>query len=122
LIQRARPGGADRCYPPPGPPLEDRVLRRPGRPHLGPSTAGGIKVIRKLARVRGYLGAYTTIFKGNERTLHLRTTYADAFAGTGRRARRRQTGIRVVQDGRRRVRVRGFALFYGVPPARPTGA
>jgi hypothetical protein len=36
--------------------------------------------------------------------------------------RRRQTGVRVVENGRRRVRVRGLTLVHGVPPACPTGA
>ena len=52
----------------------------------GEHSFGGAWTEDKLARVRGYLGAYTTIFKGNKKARHLRTTYVDAFAGTGRRA------------------------------------
>ena len=47
---------------------------------------GGSWTEDKLARVRGYLGAYTTIFTKNERARHFRTTYVDAFAGTGARS------------------------------------
>lgn len=47
---------------------------------------GGDWTEDKLARVRGYLGAYTTIFTANERARHFRTTYVDAFAGTGARS------------------------------------
>lgn len=49
---------------------------------------GGSWTEDKLARVRGYLGAYTTIFTANERARHFRTSYVDAFAGTGARADR----------------------------------
>ena len=52
----------------------------------GEHSFGGAWTEDKLARVRGYLEAYTTIFKGNEKARHLQTTYVDAFAGTGRRA------------------------------------
>jgi hypothetical protein len=44
---------------------------------------GGTWTEDKLSRVRGYLGAYTTIFTSNERARHFRTTYVVAFAGTG---------------------------------------
>ena len=46
---------------------------------------GGKWTVEKLERIRKYLRAYTTIFKGNERARHLRTTYVDAFAGSGHR-------------------------------------
>lgn len=46
---------------------------------------GGSWTEEKIDRVRDYLVAYTTIFTKNERARHLRTTYVDAFAGTGRR-------------------------------------
>lgn len=46
---------------------------------------GGSWTEEKIERVRDYLVAYTTIFTRNERARHLRTTYVDAFAGTGRR-------------------------------------
>lgn len=49
---------------------------------------GGAWTEDKLSRVRGYLGAYTTIFTSNERARHFRTTYVDAFAGTGARSSR----------------------------------
>lgn len=52
----------------------------------GEHSFGGSWTEDKLARVRGYLGAYTTIFTANERARHLRTTYVDAFAGTGARS------------------------------------
>ncbi len=44
---------------------------------------GGRWTQEKLERVRKYLVAYTTIFKGNERAAFLQTTFVDAFAGTG---------------------------------------
>jgi three-Cys-motif partner protein len=44
---------------------------------------GGRWTEEKLERLRKYLVAYTTIFKANERAKHLRTTFVDAFAGTG---------------------------------------
>ena len=44
---------------------------------------GGPWTEDKLERVRKYLCAYTTIFRGNPRARKLRTTYVDAFAGTG---------------------------------------
>lgn len=47
---------------------------------------GGSWTEKKIERVRDYLGAYTTIFTKNEKARHLKTTYVDAFAGTGRRA------------------------------------
>jgi three-Cys-motif partner protein len=52
----------------------------------GEHSFGGAWTEDKLARIRGYLGAYTTIFTANERARHLRTTYVDAFAGTGARS------------------------------------
>jgi three-Cys-motif partner protein len=45
---------------------------------------GGAWTDEKLERVRKYLCAYTAIFRGNEKARYLRTTYVDAFAGTGR--------------------------------------
>lgn len=44
---------------------------------------GGAWTDEKLERVRKYLCAYTAIFRGNERARFFRTTYVDAFAGTG---------------------------------------
>ena len=44
---------------------------------------GGRWTEDKLERLGKYLVAYTTIFKGNERAAFLRTTFVDAFAGTG---------------------------------------
>ncbi len=44
---------------------------------------GGRWTEEKLERLRKYLVAYMTIFKSNERALNLRTTFVDAFAGTG---------------------------------------
>ena len=52
----------------------------------GEHSFGGSWTEDKLARVRGYLGAYTTIFSANERARHFRTSYVDAFAGTGARS------------------------------------
>ena len=46
---------------------------------------GGEWTEEKLERLRKYLKAYTTIFKTNLKALHLRTTYVDAFAGSGSR-------------------------------------
>lgn len=46
---------------------------------------GGSWTDDKLTRIRKYLAAYTTIFQSNERARHFRTTYLDAFAGTGTR-------------------------------------
>ena len=44
---------------------------------------GGPWTEEKLERLRKYLVAYTTIFKGNRRASHYRTTFVDAFAGSG---------------------------------------
>ncbi len=44
---------------------------------------GGRWTEEKLDRLRKYLIAYTTIFERNERASYLRTTFVDAFAGTG---------------------------------------
>jgi len=46
---------------------------------------GGPWTDDKLQRIRKYLTAYTTIFRGNVRAQYFRTTYVDAFAGTGTR-------------------------------------
>jgi three-Cys-motif partner protein len=46
---------------------------------------GGDWTAEKLERIRKYLHAYTTIFRGNVRARALTTTYVDAFAGTGYR-------------------------------------
>ena len=46
---------------------------------------GGDWTSEKLERLRKYLKAYTTIFKGNERARNLFPVYIDAFAGTGYR-------------------------------------
>jgi three-Cys-motif partner protein len=46
---------------------------------------GGNWTDDKLDRLRKYLAAYTTIFKTNSRAAFLRTTFVDAFAGTGYR-------------------------------------
>ncbi len=51
----------------------------------GEHSFGGSWTEDKLDRVRDYLGRYTTIFTKNERARYYRTTYVDAFAGTGRR-------------------------------------
>jgi three-Cys-motif partner protein len=76
---------------------------------------GGTWTEDKLARVRGYLGAYTTIFASNERARHLRTTYVDAFAGTGARsspaqseARLRQTEGSLFEDAEADPEARSF--------------
>ncbi len=47
---------------------------------------GGAWTDDKLERIRKYLSAYTTIFRTNERARYYRTTYVDAFAGSGTRA------------------------------------
>jgi three-Cys-motif partner protein len=47
---------------------------------------GGNWTEEKLDRIRKYLPAYMTIFKGNERARHFRTIYVDAFASTGYRS------------------------------------
>jgi three-Cys-motif partner protein len=52
---------------------------------MGKHRFGGSWTTDKLERVRKYLAAYTKIFKTNVRAKHLRTTYVDAFAGTGTR-------------------------------------
>ncbi len=44
---------------------------------------GGRWTEEKLERLRKYLVAYRTIFKSNERASNFRTTFVDAFAGTG---------------------------------------
>ena len=46
---------------------------------------GGPWTEEKLSRLRKYLSAYTTIFKGNPMAAKLTTNYVDAFAGTGYR-------------------------------------
>jgi three-Cys-motif partner protein len=55
---------------------------------------GGDWTTEKLERVRKYLTAYTTIFKGNPRARYYKTFYVDAFAGTGSRvdSKRKGTG------------------------------
>jgi len=47
---------------------------------------GGAWTDDKLERIRKYLSAYTKIFRANERARYYRTTYVDAFAGSGSRA------------------------------------
>lgn len=44
---------------------------------------GGRWTEEKLERLKKYLAAYTKIFRANERASYLRTTFVDAFAGTG---------------------------------------
>ena len=44
---------------------------------------GGDWTVEKLERLRKYLHAYTTIFKGNQQARFYSITYVDAFAGTG---------------------------------------
>lgn len=44
---------------------------------------GGPWTEEKLARLRKYLKAYTTIFAKNPRAAYFKTVYIDAFAGTG---------------------------------------
>ena len=44
---------------------------------------GGPWTEDKLERIDKYLDAYMTLFKGNPKARKLRTTYLDAFAGTG---------------------------------------
>ena len=46
---------------------------------------GGDWTTDKLERVRKYLRAYVTIFKGNPQAQYYTTIYVDAFAGTGHR-------------------------------------
>jgi len=46
---------------------------------------GGSWTDDKLERIRKYLAAYTTISHANKRARYFRTTYLDAFAGTGTR-------------------------------------
>jgi three-Cys-motif partner protein len=60
----------------------------------GAHSFGGSWTEDKLERVRGYLGAYTTIFTANERARHFRTSYVDAFAGTGARSDRPAAALR----------------------------
>jgi len=52
---------------------------------------GGQWTEEKLNCVRKYLHAYITIFKSNVRASKLRTTYVDAFAGTGYRTSKDNT-------------------------------
>jgi three-Cys-motif partner protein len=52
---------------------------------VGQHIFGGNWTNEKLERVRKYLTAYTTIFKGNARAAYFETTYLDAFAGSGSR-------------------------------------
>lgn len=47
---------------------------------------GGNWTEDKLSRVKKYLAAYMTIFKGNKNALYYKTIYVDAFAGTGYRS------------------------------------
>jgi three-Cys-motif partner protein len=51
---------------------------------------GGKWTEEKLGRLRKYLAAYMRIFSTNERAKHLRTTYLDAFAGSGERSEERE--------------------------------
>jgi three-Cys-motif partner protein len=60
----------------------------------GGHSFGGFWTEDKLQRVRGYLGSYTTIFAANERARHYRTSYVDAFAGTGARSDRPAAALR----------------------------
>jgi three-Cys-motif partner protein len=53
---------------------------------MGKHEFGGGWTTDKLERVRKYLCAYTKIFKRNPGARYFRTTYVDAFAGTGHRA------------------------------------
>lgn len=50
-----------------------------------PHQFGGQWTEEKLTRLRKYLKAYITIFKGNEKASWFQTIYVDAFAGTGQR-------------------------------------
>ena len=54
-----------------------------------PHRFGGSWTQEKLARLSKYLSAYMRIFKKNERAQWYTTSYVDAFAGTGFRAKRR---------------------------------
>ena len=49
-------------------------------------TFGGSWTEDKLGRVRKYLAAYTKIFRRNPKAQFFKTTYVDAFAGTGYRS------------------------------------
>jgi three-Cys-motif partner protein len=53
---------------------------------------GGDWTEEKLTRLRKYLEAYTTIFTRNLQAQYFRTTYVDAFAGTGSREERKAKG------------------------------
>ena len=53
-----------------------------------PHSFGGPWTEEKLNRLKKYLRAYMTIFRQNARASKLRTTYVDAFAGTGYRTLR----------------------------------
>jgi len=67
------------------------------RPNLRAMTSqdefGGAWTQRKLAVLKKYLGAYTTIFHKNERARYYTITYVDAFAGTGSLQRPEPTGF-----------------------------
>lgn len=52
---------------------------------MGKHEFGGDWTTDKLERVRKYLCAYMTIFKGNPQARFFTTIYVDAFAGTGHR-------------------------------------
>lgn len=53
---------------------------------------GGDWTEEKLTRLRKYLEAYTTIFKSNPRAQYFKTSFVDAFAGTGSREDRKARG------------------------------
>jgi three-Cys-motif partner protein len=54
-----------------------------GKPDAQQEFFGGPWTQEKLARVQKYLSAYIAIFTKNQAARHFRTTYVDAFAGTG---------------------------------------
>src|SRR6266700_3287991 len=51
---------------------------------------GGGWTEEKLARIKKYLQAYTTIFSANPRARTFQTIYVDAFAGTGQRSAKKE--------------------------------
>jgi hypothetical protein len=61
---------------------------------------GGPWTEDKLGRIDEYLDAYMTIFTANPRAAALRTTYLDAFAGTGSAPPRSQRTAPKVRSSR----------------------
>lgn len=58
-------------------------MAKPGKPDAQQEFFGGPWTQAKLARVQKYLSAYIAIFTKNPAARHFKTTYVDAFAGTG---------------------------------------